>query len=257
MSLTAQNRRDTILEAVKSLGHVAVRDLAREMSVSEATVRRDLRALADQHAIDLVYGGATVRRSIVDSIVSRSTQNVEAKRIIGGLAADLVADGEMLYVDSGSTCFEMRPYLLKRRNLTVIVNSTRLAVELGGNSDATVIQLGGHYRHERMDMVGPLAANAIDQLRGYVAFLGADGLSPEFGISATDINTAYLYQHVIKNARESILLADHTKFQAPSLFRIAGLEAISRVVTDRLPSREWQDALSAHGIDLLCPETVS
>ncbi|MEJ5171699.1 MAG: hypothetical protein WHU10_11985, partial [Fimbriimonadales bacterium] len=131
---------------------------------------------------------------------------------------------------------------------------TRLALELGPSPEITLIQLGGHYRPERMDFVGPLAANAIDQLRGYTAFLGADGLSLEFGISATDIQTAYLYQHVIKNARDAVLLVDHTKFQAPSLFRIAELEAVSRIVTDVPPSEAWREALATRGIDLVCPE---
>lgn len=254
MSVAPRTRRDAILETIQARGHVSVKDLASELDVSEATVRRDLRALADSRLIDLVYGGATIRRSVEESVASRAGQNASAKRVIGQLASDLVADGDMIYVDSGSTCFEMCPGLRRRRDLTVIVNSTRLALELGPCPEITLIQLGGHYRPERMDFVGPLAANAIDQLRGYTAFLGADGLSLEFGISATDIQTAYLYQHVIKNARDAVLLVDHTKFQAPSLFRIADLEAVSRIVTDLPPSDEWREALAARGIDLVCPD---
>lgn len=255
MSVAPRTRRDAILEAIRVRGHAAVKDLAAALEVSEATVRRDLRALADSRLIDLVYGGATIRRFVEESVASRSNQNAAAKRVIGRLAAGLVADGDMIYVDSGSTCFEMCTELKRRSNLTVIVNSTRLALELGSNPEITLIQIGGHYRPERMDFVGPLAANAIDQLRGYTAFLGADGLSLEFGISATDIHTAYLYQHVIKNARDAVLLVDHTKFQAPSLFRIADLEAVSRIVTDLPPDPAWREALAARGIDLVCPET--
>lgn len=254
VSLSTEKRREWILEQLAARGHVGVRDLADGMSVSEATIRRDLRRLADSKLADLVYGGATIPRDNDHSIQYRTARQAEAKRVIGKLAAELVTDGEMLYVDSGTTCYEMKAHLLKKRALTVIVNSTRLAVELGGGPDLSLIMIGGHYRPERMDAVGPLAANAIDQLRGYLAFIGADGLSVDFGVSANEIQTAYLYQHVIKNARETILLADHTKFASPSLFRIADLDQVSRVVTDRRPDDRWVDALSARGIDLIYPE---
>lgn len=251
--LTATNRREAILERLSARGHVTIRDLASDLAVSEATVRRDLRQLADEGLLDLVYGGATARRIADQSLQARSQQNFEAKRIIGHLAGQLVNDGDMLFIDAGTTCYEMRHSLLRRRRLNVILTSTRLAEDLGANPDIEIIALGGHYRPERMDFVGPLAANAIEQLRGYTAFIGADGLSPEFGVSANDIQTAYLYQHLLRNARETILLADHTKFAAPSLFRICGLDAISRVVTDRPPEPEWLLTLSALGIQVITP----
>lgn len=239
---------------VLAAGQVSVKELSAEMAVSEATVRRDLRALADERKLELVYGGATIPREADVSIQSRSLRNVEAKRIVGRLAAGLVHDGEMLYVDAGTTCYEMRPHLCRKRGLSVILNSTRLAVELGRNAEASLIQLGGHYRPDSMDSVGPLAVAAIDQLRGYVAFIGADGLDRDFGLTATDIQTAYLYQHVIRHAREAILLVDHTKFCSPSLFRICGWEAISRVVTNRPPEPEWSAFLNNNGIELICPQ---
>jgi DeoR/GlpR family transcriptional regulator of sugar metabolism len=251
---TALERREEILNRVLTRGHVAVKTLAPDLGVSEATVRRDLRLLADEGRVELTYGGATTPREPDFSLDSRARRNVEAKRIIGKLAADLVRDGDMLYVDSGTTCFEMRHHLSRRKGLSVIVSSTRLAMELGGNSASSVILLGGQYRAERMETVGPLAAAAIDSLRGYAAFIGADGLDPEFGLSATDIHVADLYRHVLKNARESILLADHTKFARSSVFRICGWEAITRVVTDRVPDREWSMFLADAGVQVICPE---
>ncbi len=236
-----------------SSGHVAVKDLAKEMDVSEATVRRDLRTLAQQQKIELVYGGATAPRNSDNSISARTSRNAEAKRIIGRLAGALVSDHQMLFVDAGTTCFEMRHDLLKRKGLTVIVNSTRLAIEMGNNPDSSVVMLAGQYRPDRMDLVGPLAANSIDQLRGYVAFLGADGLDANFGISANEIQTAFLYQHVIKNARETVLLADHTKFAAPSLYRIGDIDSISTVVTDRAPNTEWMQFFASQEIELIYP----
>jgi DeoR/GlpR family transcriptional regulator of sugar metabolism len=251
--LNAPNRREAILERLNARGHVAIRDLANGLAVSEATIRRDLRQLADDNLVELVYGGATARRIADQSLQARSKRNFEAKRTIGHLAGSLVSDGDMLFVDAGTTCYELRHALLRRKRLSVILTSTRLAEDLGANPEIEIIALGGHYRPERMDCVGPLAANAIDQLRGYTAFIGADGISLEFGVSANDIQTAYLYQHLLRHARETILLADHTKFAAPSLFRICGLDSVSRIVTDQPPAPEWQETLAEHGIELITP----
>ena len=190
MSLTTQQRRDRILAQIFENGHAEVKVLASLLEVSEATVRRDLRVLADSNQVELVYGGATLPRTSDFSFRSKAMRNVEAKRIIGRLAAQMVQDNEQLYIDSGTTCFEMSHYLKMKRNISVIVNSTRLAVELGGQPDISIIMCGGHYRGDRMDNIGPLATSTIDQLRGYMAFIGADGLSMDFGVTASDIESA-------------------------------------------------------------------
>lgn len=248
---TGQQRKEYVLDQLLARGHVAVRDLAVTMHVSEATVRRDLRQLSDQGRLELVYGGATVRRHADHSLQARAQRNPEAKRQIGALAAGLVRDGDLIFLDGGTTCAAMVPHLQRRVGLTVVTSSLRTAAEMAEWPSLTLVLLGGEVRADRMDTIGPLAANAIDQLRGYVAFLGADGLSPDFGVSAHDLPTAYLYQHIVRNARETVLLADHTKFAAPSLYRIGGFDAVSRVVTDRQPDPEWLDFFAVHGIECL------
>lgn len=255
MPPTTQQRRDEIVGEVLKNGHVAVRSLARRLEVSEATVRRDLRSLADAGQLDLVYGGATLPRSSDFSFLTKARRNVAAKRRIGRLAAGLVQDHDTVFLDSGTTIYEMVPHLRARRGLTIIVNSMRFAVELGAAGSANnVIVVGGQYRPERMDTVGAMAHETLEQLRGFRAFVGADGLSAEFGITACDIESAHLYKLAIRNAREAILLVDHTKFLSPSLFKICELDDVSRIVTDCRPADSWVDCLNERGIDLLYPE---
>lgn len=249
-------RGEVILAQLLEQGHVTIKDLAGRLGVSQATVRRDLKALAQSKQIELVHGGATRVRNLDYSFHSKSGRNVEAKRVIGALAAELVGDGEQVFLDSGTTCFEMARVLKPKRGLAVIVNSARLAMELD-TPGLHVIMLGGRYRPERMDTVGPMATAALDQLRGYVAFVGADGLSTEFGLAASDIESAHLYGRAIANAREAICLVDHTKFLTPALFKIADWTAISRVITDRPPSQEWAQFLESRQVDVICPEAAS
>jgi DeoR/GlpR family transcriptional regulator of sugar metabolism len=252
--VNTQERRGYILSQIYASGHVMVKDLAASMSVSEATVRRDLRSLADEKELELVYGGANLARSSDFSFRSKAMRNIEAKRTVGRLAAELVPDGDQIFIDSGTTCFEMAPFMKRKRGVSIIVSSSRLAVELADNSSLSIITLGGQYRPDRMDSVGPLAMASLDQLRGYIAFIGSDGVSMDFGITASDIESAHLHKLAVRNAREAILLVDHTKFFSPSLYKIVDWDVVSRLVTDQKPGPEWMEFLDSRGIEAIYPQ---
>ncbi len=253
--MSSRQRRERILSELFERRHVTARDLAAQIGVSEATVRRDLKGLADDGQVELVYGGATLRRPSDFSFHSKATRNTEAKRVIGRLAADLVADQDNIFLDSGTTCFEMAAFLKRRRGLSVIVNSARLALDLDAPG-LGVIMVGGQYRPDRMDFVGPLAMSILNQLRGYVCFIGSDGLHMDFGPAAADIDSAALYRLAVQNARRTVLLVDHSKFTAPSLFKIVDWSAISLVVTDQPPPAEWDEFFRARGIEHTCPDAA-
>lgn len=253
MNWTTQQRHEFVIAEVAARKHVTVRDLALAMAVSEATVRRDLKMLSDSGDLQLVHGGATLPRNPGFSFRSKAVRNVDAKRVIGQLAADLVADDEQIFIDSGTTCFEMLPALKRKHGLSIIANSARLALELD-TPGLSVIMLGGQYRQDRMDTIGPLATSTLEQLRGYMAFIGADGVSMDFGVTAADIESAHLYRLAAANARETTLLIDHTKFLAPSLFKIVEWSAIARVVTDLPPQPQWVEFFQGRGIRLIYPE---
>jgi DeoR/GlpR family transcriptional regulator of sugar metabolism len=252
MSVTSETRRQVILSDLYARERVSVRLLAERLDVSEATVRRDLKALADEGRAELIHGGATISRKADFSFRSKGMRNPDAKRRIGRLAAGLVANHDQIFLDSGTTCFQMVPHLKAKRGLSVVVNSARLALELD-TPEISVVLIGGQYRPDRMDTVGPLATGMIDQLRGYVAFVGADGLSPEFGLTASDIESAHFNRRAVEHARDAVLVADAGKFASPSLFKIVEFDRISRVVTDRRPEEAWMDFFAARDIEVILP----
>lgn len=253
MGKSTKQRRQAILADVYRLGRVAIRELAVSLEVSEATARRDLQELFRHGKVELIHGGATIPHKGDFSFHSKGTRNMEAKRIIGQLAAKYVTDNDLIFLDSGTTCFQMAPFIQVRRGVSIIVNSARLALELESDN-LNVILLGGQYRPDRMDTVGPMTIAALDQLRGFTAFVGTDGLSMEFGLTANDIDSAHVYRKAVANSRESILLADGSKFLSPSLFKIEGFDAISRIITDRCPSDEWMRFLTGLDIDVVYPD---
>jgi DeoR/GlpR family transcriptional regulator of sugar metabolism len=252
MRQATRDRQQRVMSELLDHKHVTVKELADAMAVSEATVRRDLRTLADSQQLSLVHGGATLSRQDF-SFIAKHDRNLTAKRIIGYLAASLVKDGQQLFLDSGTTVFEMVPFLQRKQGLSIVLNSARLALELKG-PETNIILLGGQFRAERMDTVGPIAMAELEQLRGFVTFVGADGLSMDMGPSAVDMESAHLYRLAVTNARETVLLADHTKFEGASLFRIVQWDQIDRVVTDRPPSAEWAAFFAGQEITVHHPD---
>ena len=253
MRLSTQERRDRILAELFENKHVTASGLAGLLLSSQATVRRDLRAMAQAGQVELNYGGATLPRVSDYSFRSKAMRNIDAKRIVGGLAAELVADGDQVFVDSGTTCFEMAGRLKRKRGLSVIVNSARLALELD-RPDLRVIMLGGQYRPGQMDTVGPLATATLERLHGFTAIIGADGLSMDIGLTASDVQSAHLFSLAVRNARRAVLAVDHSKFLAPSLCRIVDWAPINTIVTDRQPSEEWTAFLNERNIEIIFPD---
>jgi DeoR/GlpR family transcriptional regulator of sugar metabolism len=104
-----------------------------------------------------------------------------------------------------------------------------------------------------MDTVGPMAVSTLNQVRGYVAFIGADGLSVDFGPSASDLASAHLHRQVVQNATATVLLVDHSKFGGASLFQIVDWSPINTVVTDREPAQEWIEFFRDRKIEVVFP----
>ena len=111
MIQTIQQRRDSILATAYGQGHVSVKNLAEQLAVSEATIRRDLQALATQGNLELTHGGARVICNSDYSFLSKSLRNVEAKKTIARMASQLVDDADQVFLDSGTTCFQMTAFL--------------------------------------------------------------------------------------------------------------------------------------------------
>jgi len=253
VSQAAEERRKQIMAQLLDKKHLTVKELVASTHVSGATVRRDLKALADEDELLLVHGGATLPRQRDFSFRAKQLRAIEQKRIIGHLAAALVPDGDQVFLDSGTTCSQMVPYLKKMHGVTVLTSSARLALELN-SPGLSVFLIGGEYRPDRMDTVGPMAISALNQLRGYVAFIGADGLSMDFGPSASDVASAHLHRVVVENAREAVLLVDSSKFGCASLFQIVDWSRISKVVTDREPDEPWMRFFGEKNIKAICTE---
>lgn len=252
MSQSTIDRRHRIMTQLLDKKQVTVKELAASLDVSDATVRRDLKALASEQGLELSHGGASLARDRDYSYEAKRLRATEAKRIVGRLAGGLAHDGDHIFLDSGTTCSEVVPYIKRLHNITVLANSARLALDLDG-SGVRLFLIGGEYRPDRMDTVGPMALTALSSVRGYVAFIGADGVSMDFGPSASDVESAHLNRQVVEQAVSTVLLVDDSKLGNASLFQIVDWPRISSVVTNDRPSEEWLSFFQQKNIDVLYP----
>ena len=252
MGIAAEIRHKIILEKLSLKGRIYVKDISQQLGVTEVTIRRDLVLLEKNGLLKKTYGGAvSAAPEIKSSVRYRQKKKIRAKRIVGKLASELIKDGDIIYLEAGSTCYEIIPYLANRTNLTIIVNSLYLMKRLAELTKHKIIIIGGQYRPDRMDTVGPAAETAIAQYGGFKAFTGADDITIDAGISGADVVTVGFAKLVLKRASKVIFVGDHTKFDNPALYKIADIDNLDYIVTDTNPSKKWHQTAKEKNIKLI------
>lgn len=211
--MKASERRLAILDIVLA-GEANVEQLSARFAVSEATVRRDLAALAGQGRIVRTYGGAAAvigRHEPEASAEVRNALHRAEKEAIARLAADLVGDGETLILDVGTTTSALARQLDGRRDLHVVTNNLDALDSLAVMRDVQVTLLGGQLRPTSHGTVGPLAELVLRRISADRLFLGADGIVAGYGLCEASAEQAYLKECMIRQSAEVYVLADASK----------------------------------------------
>jgi DeoR/GlpR family transcriptional regulator of sugar metabolism len=239
-NMDIQNSRlSQIIDRIEKKGSVSVSELASTFNVSEMTVRRDLIELENMNIVRRVHGGAVAfyGRSFDPPLVSRSSKNIPAKKIIGKYAAGMVVDGDSLAIDIGSTTMELAMNLIGRQNLTIITPSLLIANLLGDEKQMRVIVSGGVVRQSEKSMVGDLAYLAFREIFVDKLFLGSGGIDVEAGLTEYDMQDAQVKKAMLKSAKEVYLLADASKFQRIAFSYFGPLSAVNHLITNEEPPK--------------------
>lgn len=246
-------RRQHLVDLVEERNSLTVIELSEHFGVSPATIRRDLSQLSQRGLIERAHGGAAKRvrtpaHMPEPPLLKRSSLQVEEKRRIGAAAAAHVVDGATIIISSGTTAAEIVPHLASKSGLTVITNALNIVLLLAQYPQITVITLGGILRHSEMTTLGSLAEKALENLRADLLFMGSRAIHHEYGFSAENLSESHSDQTLMAAARETIVIADHTKFGKVAMVRVAPFDQISRIITDSgLPKADIQ-VLSDIGI---------
>jgi DeoR/GlpR family transcriptional regulator of sugar metabolism len=213
-------RKDALLRLLQ-IGAPTVQALSDALGVSVATVRRDLAALADEGIIARTYGGATLLQRAEPTFDFRTRVAAAAKRKIAEAAFDALDGASTIFLDAGTTisAFAEKLALMQDRidGLVVVTQSHRVAAILANIASIELFLLGGRYRANSEGVFGPLAERTIEAFRFEKIFLGADAVSPEFGLGETTLEQVRLKDVAIQRTKATVVLADAIKFQDQTL----------------------------------------
>ncbi len=227
-------RHPEILEIARREGKVTVEGLAQHFGVTLQTIRRDLTELAEGGQLERVHGGAVLPSGTANiGYEERRRLNGEAKSAMGRACAALIPNDSALFLAIGTSTEAVARALLGHRNLLVVTNNINVANILLANPAAQVVLTGGTIRRSDGGLVGPLTVQTIRQFKFDVAAIGCSALDEDGDLLDFDIEEVGVNQAILAQARRTLLVADHSKFQRAAPARIASLRQIDSFVTDR------------------------
>jgi DeoR family fructose operon transcriptional repressor len=225
-----QLRKHKILEILETKDSAEVPELALELGISEITVRRDLNILANENLLLRTHGGA-VKIGLTKVAFSQKTQaNIEAKDEICKKAASLIQEGDVVFLDCGSTVFRICQYI-KNKKIKVVTNSLPVLNELLG-SEVHINFAGGEIDPERQAAHGKIAIEHIARYKADIAFVGIDGISIANGLSANSEKEAAMTLAMANNAKATYFLFDSSKFEKDKYLPFARIDFVKNIITD-------------------------
>jgi DeoR/GlpR family transcriptional regulator of sugar metabolism len=250
-SVQNHDRRSRLLELIRVRGFAALEELVRELGVSESTIRRDLDALEEQGAARRTHGGVLYAGGMprLAEFDDRQPANWAAKRAIAARAADLIADGETVLLDGGTTTYEVAR-LLVGRSLQVVTNSLPVANLFASEARTDLVLLGGYVSPRTGVCLGPYANELLGRLHVTTTVLSAAGIAAE-GLFNAHLLLAETEQAMLRAAGRVIVVADTSKFGRKSLTLVSPLDAIDVFVSDEELAAPWPETIAAAGSTLI------
>ena len=253
--MLAVERRNQIIEQVRSQSRVLVSELAVHYNVTEETIRRDLEKLEREGYVERSYGGAVScdggKKELSHSL--RRRKNALAKEKMAQIISALVQDGDHLLLDDSSTVYYAARALLaaRKQQVTIITNSIDILVELGNVQGIHVISTGGFLEKDGGGLRG---CKAEEMVRAYYvdrAIISCKSLDISRGFTNATDESARIKRAMMENAREVILAADSSKWGQVAFAQIGALSQVDILVTEKDPGAEWREALTRHGVTCL------
>lgn len=244
-------RQQEILRYIKSDGNVQIKDLARTLSVSEATIRRDLDELATQGRLERTYGGAIY---IGDSTAferhhqEKMKMMTEEKRRVAQKAASLIKRGDTLFIDSSTTTYYLAKCISEIQELTIFTHDLVIASDIDLHPTSTLIVTGGIRRQGYKNvLLGGQVEGLIRGIKVDKVFLGAGAVDLEYGVSNANFQEAAIKTLLTRIGNKTIVVCDHSKFGKTALTKVCGLEDVDIIITDDGIDGEYAEKLREAG----------
>ncbi|MGB8675101.1 MAG: DeoR/GlpR family DNA-binding transcription regulator [Candidatus Acidiferrales bacterium] len=258
--MLAEERRFRIRELLSIQRTVTASDLRAALSVTAATIRRDLAALEKEGALVRSHGGAVSRASnanfqLADESLGRNYR--AEKEAIAREAERLVLDGETIFLEGSTTVFEVARRLFHRNRLTVVTNSPAIVCQFQRSANVAVISTGGELQKDAFYLSGAWAQHALSEIRVDKAIMGVSAIDPAYGVSTATQAEAQIKRMILKAARECIAVADHSKFGGHGFAYVGPVSDFDIFITDSGTEAKHLSALREAGLELIVAEVRS
>ncbi|WP_316670508.1 DeoR/GlpR family DNA-binding transcription regulator [uncultured Propionibacterium sp.] len=244
--MQTRQRRRTILAQVRAQQSVKVGELSQELGVSAETIRKDILDLDERGLLERVHGGAVARANRESAYENRRVVNAQAKRDIAEEAFRLAADASSIYLDYGTTAFQIaRLVAVADPDVMVVSNSLPIITALLPCQNVRLVVPGGQVRRNENSLGGPLTDRAMQGLFFDVGFFGCAGIAARSGITNFDAVENAISQLASDHCQRVVLVADHSKFGCTAAIGATPVDAVDDLVTDREPEGELASLLAS------------
>ena len=215
--------------------YVSVDELVAKFRVSKATVRRDLEILNQQGVVCLLRGGARKKDGVERELMyaEKLGRNREERARIAQNAANMIVEGQTVFVDTGVTAREMVPYLCEMRNIHVVTNDIWIATHIVSNINIKVSVPGGNIRRGFYTIKGSETEQYVSNLYVDIAFISMDAIDSDFGCSITNNDEVLIKQQMINHSQKTVIIADHSKFETVASWKVCPLYDIDLFITGK------------------------
>lgn len=236
--MLTEERHKLILDILSQKGILKINELVELSNTSESTIRRDLTYLESIDLLKRVHGGATILRGRYNELSynEKLDKNISEKAIIAQYAASLIQEGDCIYLDAGTTTFEIIQYINKS-NIVVVTNGLKHIDALVEKGVSTYI-LGGKVRSITKAIIGIDALRNLSKFRFDKAFMGINGVHYEYGFTTPDTDEATLKESAISLSKEAFVLADESKFGEVAFCKVAELEQATIITNSEVENLE-------------------
>ncbi|SAL14346.1 DeoR family transcriptional regulator [Caballeronia turbans] len=248
--LTSQ-RKKAILDALARDGQVLATELSARFGISEDTVRRDLRELAAEGLLQRVHGGALPASPAVAPFARREQMESDAKRRIAKKAAEMIAPGQVVIVDGGTTSALLVRQLPGNLRATIVTHSPSVAVALAEHASVDVVLIGGKLYKHSIVTVGAAAVEAMSHIHADIFFMGVTGVHPTAGLTTGDFEEAHIKRALSARAAETVVLASAAKLNAASAYRIGGIELARTIIVEKAADTKLTEPFEQAGMTVL------
>lgn len=247
--MSRSSREDRIVHLLASNERCSVASLAEALQVSQVTVRSDLRDLEAKGLVVRVHGSALA--ACHPAMRDRQAANREAKEAIAKTAASLVSEGESVMICSGTTSALVARYLLGKKGINIVSNSTLILPYARVNSGLNITLVGGEFRPQSEAVVGAGALRELERYHASIAFLGTDGLTIEHGLTTTLPENAEIVRCMCDQADKTVLVCDSSKLGCRGFVKILSISDVDMVITDRLFPAEARREIEKLGVEVV------